>query len=304
MEQINEFHRPPLIKKDDFEAGNMDVLSYSPEDVSQAIVAYVKDGSSSRQQEAKDRFEFEGTWNLGNPENIQDLKRLFHLYNAAYFNGLLTDYCHIEVVESLWEIRRAGGRTSSAAGSCEIFRPGEEPNPRYRIEDPYVRITITQDRTNGSIYQRVQRYQSALLHQMLHAMFLLYTCVCERGCAQKVRHNSNEGAHHLSWQAAAQAIEEVDRPGGSMFGFGTDLSRNKSMATDLLLGYHLSSDASLRYAGLNIIEILKYRDSSRRAAAREDKFKERNNRPLRGSTCLRDQWTVEGWEKHLGNCGS
>lgn len=300
MVSSEQLHVSPSLNKAVFDVGKLEPLSYTPVAISTAILAYLGGPLSSKQQKAKERFDFEGFWNLGNPENLQDLKRLFQLYDSAYFNDLLGDFCHIEIVEGSWAKMRIGRRPSTPSGTCEIIRPGEELDPRWRTRKPYVRIKIIQDETNGNIYQRIQRYQTALLHRMLHTMFLLYTCVRERGCAQKVRDNSAEGAHHIPWQAASQAIEKVDRHGGPMFGFGTDLSRNKSMALDMMQGYNLPGDAALRSVGLDIVEILKHRDEFRKAATEEKRLRRGIPASWRRASCLRYQWTVDNWEKYSG----
>ncbi|CZR58070.1 uncharacterized protein PAC_07960 [Phialocephala subalpina] len=281
MDALEHFHTPSPIDEDSFEASKIKPLWHTLEDISTSITAHVEGDRSSRQLMIKDRFEFEGFWNFGNQENLQDLMRFFQFYDGTYFNDLLRDHCRIEVAKHSWPAKRAGGRTPT------------------RKREPYVRVTITQDKTKGNIYERIQRCQTALLHQMLHAMFLLYTCICERGCAHKVRNDSAEDAHHIAWQAAAQAIEEVERAGGSILGFGTDMCRNRSMTNDMMLGYNLPGDAALRSVGLDIVEILKHRDEHRQVTARKNRLRV-NTTALRNPSCLRNQWTMEGsYELHV-----
>lgn len=297
-------HKPASVTLDDFVSGSFHNLSYDVDVISQMIVLYIRQGNFPKQDEAKEDFEYEGHWNLGNPENRADLMRLFRLYNNAYFNGLLTfngplnvdglftNICRIELIAESSAARRDGGRTSPPSGFCEIFRPGEERNPRYRIRNPWAKITITQNKDDGNPFQRIQRYQTALLHQMLHAMFLLYTCVRKQGCAQSQQSGFQVGGHHLAWQAAARAIEEADKIGGSIFGFGTDLSRNKCMAEDMDKGYNLQGDAALRSVGLDICEILRYRDEIREENAERRKNMAMTPDSLQGSSCLRRHWTI------------
>lgn len=124
-------------------------------------------------------------------------------------------------------------------------------------------------------------------------MFLLYTCVCELGCSQRLRQNSGVGAHHLAWQAVAKAIEDADQVGGSTFGLGTNLSRNKCMAQDMMMGYNLPDDAALRSVGLDICEILRYRDEIRQENARRRIEAIMISRSLKGSSCLREHWDFD-----------
>lgn len=131
-----QFHQTSPTTQDNFTLGSLKKLSHDMENISQTIIAYIGDGASDEQDEAKETFEFEGFWNLGNPENRLDLWRFFRLYNDAYFHGLLTDLCRIELIEESSAAKRNEGRTLVRSGFCEIFRPREERNPRYRIKDP------------------------------------------------------------------------------------------------------------------------------------------------------------------------
>ncbi|KUJ15435.1 uncharacterized protein LY89DRAFT_750779 [Mollisia scopiformis] len=268
MKYVEDLHATLPINTDDFDMGKLELGSFSMDHISKAIIAYVKHGHSSRQEEAKDTFEFGGIFNIGKPENLPDLKRLFQLYNSAYFNGLLTDYCRIETVEAC-RISKRTGKKACLSGTCEIFRPGEERNPRYRIKDPYVKITIVQDKTRKCLRTSPE--------------------ISKR----TVKQHTGEGGHHLAWQATAQAIEEADEAGSAMFGFGTDLSRNELMARDMQLGYNHPDDAALRSVGLDIVEILKYRDAYRQEDAERDRLKDKIIF-LRGSSCLRAHWAITG----------
>jgi hypothetical protein len=70
---------------------------------------------------------------------------------------------------------------------------------------------------------RMQSYLDTLLHEMLHAVFLILTCWCQFGCARV------HASHGFQWQAAALALEEADDSGNGLLRLGCDLDRSVCM---------------------------------------------------------------------------
>jgi hypothetical protein len=194
----------------------------------------------------------QGHWNIGQPNNIQDIKKFFEIFDDAYFGGLLKGYCRFEL-PSYFDCRDQRYGYYPPLGICEGFFPeGEfrERDTRFRIEKPYAIITIQLDPSSKDKCGRIKRYLEVLLHEMLHAMFFIYTCRCEHGCKQRHHHEAGGyhhyiESHHMEWQAAALAIEDADERLRCLLGLSVDLARDRSLAYDMQLGYSLPNDVVL-----------------------------------------------------------
>jgi hypothetical protein len=276
MDLVTGVHISPPITPEDFELGRMKPLSYTREALSAAIVHNVRqsldpkqswtsegrsrDGSgtknlSPRQKQAIDRFKHQGHWSISQPSNIQDIKKFFDIFDDAYFGGLLKGYCRFEL-PSHWDCRDKRYGINPPLGYCQPFLLEGKFGPRdtrFRIEKPYVDITI-QRHDVKSMCDRIQNYLEALLHEMLHAIFFIYSCQCEHGCRQREEYEAGS-SHHMEWQAAAFAIEEADGFLRCLLGLSNDMGREVSMAGDVQRGYQLPNDAALRSVGLDIVKI-------------------------------------------------
>lgn len=198
-----QLHIPPPISEEDFECGRLKPLSHSPEAISDALIKYISPGRchdwskfSVRQRRAITKFQGQGTWNLGDPDNIDDIKKYFEIFDDAFFGGLLKGFCKLELIATPWIIRREG---RSSEGLCRRYFPGKERDPRYKLEKPYVVITLEDeiyDQRSMRLYkptQRIQIYLAALLHEMSHAIFDIYCCQCNKGCRQKTMREATPG---------------------------------------------------------------------------------------------------------------
>jgi hypothetical protein len=283
MEPVAGVHVSPPIPPEDFEIGRMKPLSYTREALSAAIVRNVRrsldpeqswtsggrtrGGSgtknlSPRQKQAIDRFKYQGNWSLSEPSNTQDIKKFFEIFDDVYFGGLLKGYCQFEFPSTLdCQDKRYG--LDPPLGTSKVFLPKGKFRPRdtrFQIEKPYVVISIQLDNSKN-MYDRIKNYLEVLLHEMLHAIFFIYTCRCEHGCTQRHSYEAGGGpyleSHHLGWQAAAFAVEEADRVGRCLLGLSIEVDRDTNMVYDMQLGHILPHDAALRSAGLDIVDIRK-----------------------------------------------
>jgi hypothetical protein len=314
MDSVTGVHVSPAIPPEDFELGRMKPLSYTREALSAAIVHNVRRsldpkqiwtiedisryGSgtknlSARQKQAIERLKYQGYWNIGRPNNIQDIKKFFEIFDDAYFGGLLKGYCRFEL-PNYFDCRDIRYGHSPPLGVCEGFFPeGEyrEKDTRFRIEKPYVIITIRLDDSSPSMCDRIKNYLEVLLHEMLHAIFFIYTCRCEHGCKQSHEHEAGGyrryiESHHMEWQAAALAIEEADEIRRCLLGLSINLSRGTSIAYDMQLGYPLPNDATLRRLRLDIVGIRNTLEWIRKETVKHKERLRRAFEPLKANRCI------------------
>ncbi|KAF4628565.1 hypothetical protein G7Y89_g9586 [Cudoniella acicularis] len=115
----------PEIKPEDFEAGCLKPLSYHEDEISKAIVANVKrldtDDKLARQKEALERYKYLGVFYVATPENYEDVRRFFHIFDDLFFGGLLRESCRIEFFPSDKMDARFSGFVD---GYCETELPG------------------------------------------------------------------------------------------------------------------------------------------------------------------------------------
>ncbi|KAE8452526.1 hypothetical protein EG329_000429 [Mollisiaceae sp. DMI_Dod_QoI] len=241
MSDAERSHFDLPINKGDFELGQLKPLCHSVSSVSNALIDYVnqvrfldeKDWHPKQQQALK-RLKTDGTWNFGNPYNLEDLTKWFEIYNDAFFGGLPTGLCKLEIVDykTLYYI---GSRL--VAGICQT---------RMRHGRPESTLKFAFGSHFGP-FKRVKTLLSDLIHEMLHSNFDLYICCC-KDCS-----GVREGAHAAHWQRSALAIEEVTKEENlNEFGLGLNLGRNESMASDIFEGCRLPNDAELQSLKLDI----------------------------------------------------
>jgi hypothetical protein len=148
------------------------------------------DGRSKRQNDAVERFKYQGSWNLAEPDNLGDLNKYFDTFDDAYFGGLLKGYCRLEMISDIDQVRRRSG--GGCDGYCQPYWPGEELDPRYALEKPFVVISVN-ERPDRDRFESIRNRLEVLLHEMLHAIFDIYTCECKNGCKQQHAHQGGGG---------------------------------------------------------------------------------------------------------------
>lgn len=117
-------HSHSPIIAEEFESGHLKPGSHGYAELSQALVTYIrrisqfdKDQWAPRQKRAWENLKARGTYNSGNPNNIDDLKMWFDIFVDAFFGGLLIGACSIEVC-SRPEMRRRH-HTPAILAYCE-----------------------------------------------------------------------------------------------------------------------------------------------------------------------------------------
>jgi hypothetical protein len=309
-------HECPSIPLEDFERGRLKPLSYSREAISKAIVENIyrtqkferlygiyggwryPEGRSKRQKDAVDRFIHQGSWNLAQRDNLKDLNKFFDIFDDAYFGGLLKGYCRLEMIADDNQLSRRSG--VACDGRCEVYWPGEDLDPRYAMEKPFILISIN-NRSRRDPFKSIRDHLEVLLHEMLHAIFGIYTCECENGCKQ--RHiREGGGGHWVEWQAAAKAIEFADQEDWCFLHFGFSLYRTLSLVSDIQLGLNIPVPAELLRVKLNIVEIRKMLIEFRQQRVREEKERRPKLKQLKSNVCLlhyREKGTRDDCRFHI-----
>jgi hypothetical protein len=291
-------HKTSPISLEEFQPGYLKPLSYSQEEISNVIIKHISrkaEDLTDRQREGIARFKYQGSWNLANPENIHDLRKFFDIFNDVFFNGVLTGYCQIEVVESDWAAFRY---SRELRGICTPVHPGKELDTRFRIDKPLSIISITKWCNSEPATQRILLHLETLVHEMLHAVFLLFTCDCGYGC----RKIYPDMGHHIYWQAAARAIEKADVVRGNLLGLNLDWCRDFIMASDVEKGIPLPNDVVLRSLGLSIdkiwdkMKVIRQRRANpwyNRGLAKRKKMLLHESPGLRANRCIRSKWIID-----------
>jgi hypothetical protein len=144
MASVTQFHKPQPLLQEDFRHGCLKLMSYSMEDVSKAVVNHLSVQSSEHnltpiQKSALERYRYGGTWNLGQPNSTQNIKKFFDFFNEVYFNGILTGFGSLELLSPENMIKRRG---YTVHAFTELFMPGVEKDPRYKLKTPKAIIII------------------------------------------------------------------------------------------------------------------------------------------------------------------
>jgi hypothetical protein len=251
-------HKTSPIPLEEFKAGFLKPASYSEEDIAKVMVEHLSrepEDLTDRQKEGLARFKYDGSWNLGNRESTRDLEKFFDIFNDVYFNGVLTGYGKIELSNSESTWNRFNHPHPFAF--CQPIRPGDETDPRFRIDKPSFNIVLSKQFFNRPYdIKGIRTSLLILLHEMVHAIFFVFKCGCNYGCRQRTLGGYCDvrcgGYHNVPWQTVAYAIEKADSVQGHLLGLNLEFRREKSLAHDIFKGGNLPNDAVLRSLGLDI----------------------------------------------------
>ena len=282
----------------------MKPLSYSLEDISSAIVDHLRRKYfTERQLEGLAKFKSKGGWASVNPEDPDNLKKWFDILNSVLFNGVLSGYCEL----AFFPRSRRGSFWDGAAAYCTTRVPGEELDSRFRNEK--VRVSIGIKRIDSKVYNQYplvykgEKYRNYLVHEMLHAAFVIYACRCEYGCREIFRESIERfGGHDMPWMEAAYAIENADKAVHTkktqffeeygIMGETLAMDLNKSMS--LLVSWdYIPPDTELRRVGLDIKRIREELAWLRGRKAKEYRKDQQQKHLRKANRCLRYSWIVD-----------
>ncbi|PVH79729.1 hypothetical protein DL98DRAFT_532771 [Cadophora sp. DSE1049] len=172
-----------------------------------------------------------------------------------------------------YPMRKRDGRKPFGAtadwGFCRSHNPGWEQDPRYKREKPVAVITILHNPDGGpdsAPSDRIKTYLETLCHDILHL--------------------------HLYLQSR-MSRSAYRRHGRSV----------ESLVGDIQSGFPLTNDIMPRSANLDIVQILKHLQSQHAIKAAEEPYRNPTMtpyKPLKRSSCIRDEQTVDEWEKYFG----
>lgn len=246
-------------------------------------------------------------FSIWNTESQDDIQRLFNHLNSILFGGLLTGLCQIEIVASEDIFYKRNMRTISGmvGGSFTPFYPGEERDPRFRLEAPYCQIMLNKESHWANPLERLQNHITTLIHELLHAIFMLYECRCENGCKQKIDAAKKLGdcGHHESWLMAARTIESACE---DFLGWPTlCLGRHQSLAAEIFEGRAYPTDEWLQRRYLRKVRVEKHLEDLKKKAASPKKdnpymivleLLKPSNHPvewLKRNSCIRRDGTID-----------
>ncbi|KAE8444461.1 hypothetical protein EG329_000552 [Mollisiaceae sp. DMI_Dod_QoI] len=200
-------HIPPPISLQDFRPGVLKPESYSLSEISSTLIAHLRRTEfTSTQMRGLARYQYQGSWNWGEPGNMVDVNKFFDIFNDIFFNGVLTGYCTLRTYQ-----RELGSNYPYMAYSYILPR-GRGRDTRYKRDQAaaFILFDVYNDHLHRPIPLVIHRI-AVLLREMLHVLFSLFHCSCEHGCEAEANSRTRLGGYDLHWQAATYSLERAAR---------------------------------------------------------------------------------------------
>lgn len=191
---------------------------------------YVWTGTAfeTRQQEAVKKYQnlLPTASNKSVPKNrfknthlLEQLEKYYKVLDDIFFFGSLKNLCLLRVKTELNE----------ALGECYhgTKKPSKEISDGFACAIHISAAHDVQEEQRRKNYMFV--YVETLLHEMIHAYFRIYTCICTKACRRTSEKMVGNSGHQQSWQEAALVIEESSE---RLLGHRIDMSRRWSLACD------------------------------------------------------------------------
>ena len=159
--------------------------------------------------------------------NLEDenlMLQYYHIFDNVFFGGSLLGLCKIIFRQPEEMPENTLADTTS---------PETTLSYRKYIPDNYaalIRLTILAPRRNldyNAYEVRHKAYLETLLHEMTHAYFGIYVCMCNNSCQGLYEELIGEWGHRKCWQEAALALEKATLPLLGM-ALGMDIKLNVS----------------------------------------------------------------------------
>lgn len=227
-------HTPRLLREM-FESGMLQPQTYSEEDISATLIKFwgrskwrcgVQD-LMPRQRLALKQFKASALWRFDGSISTEELKTFFQIFDNAYFNGLLSEFCILRTVQERSFRYGCGGNsdeTWTSVGTTNLVYPGHGQESQYRSAKPRVVITVpTEFYDIQDPSWRPYYVHDALLHQMIHAFFHIYELGCDKGCGAD-EFQDLRCRHSALWDAVVSAMRETDETGRKFLGLNLSLS--------------------------------------------------------------------------------
>lgn len=105
----------------------------------------------------------------------------------------------------------------------------------------------------------------------------------------------------MPWQMVAFCLDEANIHGRNLFGLHLYLWDHRSLAGDVQLGAVMPNDVLLRSANIDVNGVRNWLGTLRERDAVIAKKRRVLTTPFKASSvCIRDQWTIDGWESEVG----
>jgi hypothetical protein len=212
---------------------------------------------TSMQKNALRRLKQDVIWNIAQPENRANIWKWFGLIDDLFFGRLLRGFCCIEFVDDKEMTNRRG---KLCVGYCELFAPGKRLDPKLTV--PYCLIVFL--KLSDKPLDRIGSYISTLCHEMIHSIFQLHTCNCQR-CSNDIQ----RWGHGSIWQAPALAIEKAFAS-ETVLGWNIGFRRELGMARDTLEGEVMEDAEALQELEIDIEKVKSNVERLRKQAAKRE----------------------------------
>lgn len=183
--------------------GDMTPLGHSPMEVSRAVINYIQGATvcpTNAQLVALERFHRTSLARLHDhdPDSDGVIEQFFRIFDDLIFRGALRHrvnwtFIHEHEVNPL----------KPTLGTCW----GNRVDPGTWAGTVRADIKITR-RLQVNLTERLVAYLGTLLHEMAHAIFCIYCCLCHDQCRWQVYFTEGPTHHGAVWQDMTQAIED------------------------------------------------------------------------------------------------
>jgi hypothetical protein len=163
---------------------------------------------------------------------IQDeillLEEYYDAFNEIFFFTALRHNCSgFEMVRAgtdEWKEQKSKTKLAYTIGNWPYV------SSRHKVQASIHILEIVESETHT---QRMKNYIESLLHEMIDAIILIYTCPCA-DCGNKYKFDLRETGHGRIWQAIAHAVENFCF---NKLGLEFDLGRALGLASEINAAY-------------------------------------------------------------------
>ncbi|KUJ08848.1 uncharacterized protein LY89DRAFT_676741 [Mollisia scopiformis] len=244
----NNKHRRPSLYATPVPHSNIAMLCHTPDELVQAIQQFTKQddtvipGLEAMQEHYSLAFQNQQNDHRCPAEDLDQLSFYFNIFDRLFFFSSLQNLCAI----------RLKSIEGHHAGQLDSHRS----NWRTEVPPTHACLITISDLTTTKpplpYQKRMKKYLGTLLHEMLHAYFEVYGCMCTEVCTW--RYNTLVGIHGSSWQDAALAIENATC---RLVGERIDLGRVDSLAMNWIAAKSMPVEGTLDLAswGMTYAEV-------------------------------------------------
>jgi hypothetical protein len=173
--------------------------SHRPEVVARAIMDYNAQPMTKDQYLATKEYERLLCCMNRPPEDVELLYEFLKVFDRLFFFGALTRFCFLEVVP------HEEGVLGEAFGARSEYYGHEKVRKPFQVKIEI--INRTDDSEVQEPRERLLAYVETLLHECIHAMFIVYVCLAKQDCQERKWEALGDSGHLTAWQDAALVVE-------------------------------------------------------------------------------------------------